>query len=61
MKIAVIGGGASGLMAAIAAAKNGAQVSVYEKMNRVGKNLSYRQRQVQLYEYEPVKGMLSFK
>jgi predicted flavoprotein YhiN len=40
MKIAVIGGGASGLMAAIAAAKNGAQVSVYEKMNRVGKKKS---------------------
>jgi hypothetical protein len=39
MKIAVIGGGASGLMAAIAAAKNGAQVSVYEKMNRVGKKI----------------------
>ena len=39
MKIAVIGGGASGLMAAIAAAKNGAQVTIYEKMNRVGKKI----------------------
>ena len=39
MKIAVIGGGASGLMAAIAAARNGAQVTVYEKMNRVGKKI----------------------
>lgn len=39
MKIAVIGGGASGLTAAIAAAKNGAEVSIYEKMNRVGKKI----------------------
>lgn len=39
MKIAVIGGGASGLMAAIAAARNGAQVTIYEKMNKVGKKL----------------------
>ena len=39
MKIAVIGGGASGLMAAIAAAKNGAQVTIYEKMNKVGKKI----------------------
>ena len=39
MKIAVIGGGASGLTAAIAAAKNGAEVTVYEKMNRVGKKI----------------------
>ena len=39
MKIAVIGGGASGLTAAIAAAKNGAEVTIYEKMNRVGKKI----------------------
>jgi hypothetical protein len=39
MKIAVIGGGASGLTAAIAAAKNGAEVRIYEKMNRVGKKI----------------------
>ncbi len=39
MKIAVIGGGASGLTAAIAAAKNGAQVTIYEKLNRVGKKI----------------------
>ena len=39
MKIAVIGGGASGLMAAIAAARNGSQVTIYEKMNRVGKKI----------------------
>lgn len=39
MKIAVIGGGASGLIAAIAAARNGAEVTVYEKLNKVGKKI----------------------
>src|SRR5690554_6426720 len=39
MKVAVIGGGASGLVAAIAAAKNGAEVTIYEKLNRVGKKI----------------------
>lgn len=39
MKIAVIGGGASGLMAAIVAARNGAEVTIYEKLNKVGKKI----------------------
>lgn len=39
MKTAVIGGGASGLVAAVAAARNGADVTIYEKMNRVGKKI----------------------
>lgn len=39
MKIAVIGGGASGLMAAIVAARKGAEVTIYEKMNKVGKKI----------------------
>jgi len=39
MKIAVIGGGASGLIAAIVAARNGAEVTIYEKMNKVGKKI----------------------
>ncbi len=39
MKIAVIGGGASGLMAAIVAAKNGADVTIYEKLNKTGKKI----------------------
>ncbi|MFA9423482.1 MAG: NAD(P)/FAD-dependent oxidoreductase [Sedimentibacter sp.] len=39
MRIAVIGGGASGLLAAIAAARNGAEVTIYEKMNKVGKKI----------------------
>lgn len=39
MKTAVIGGGASGLTAAIAAARNGAEVTIYEKMNKTGKKI----------------------
>ncbi|MDD2494095.1 MAG: NAD(P)/FAD-dependent oxidoreductase [Tissierellia bacterium] len=39
MKIAVIGGGAAGLIAAIVARKSGAEVTIYEKMNRVGKKI----------------------
>lgn len=38
-KIAVIGGGAAGMMAAIAAARAGARVTVYEKNDRVGKKI----------------------
>lgn len=39
MDIAVIGGGASGLMASIIASKNGAKVTIYEKSNRIGKKI----------------------
>lgn len=38
-QICVIGGGAAGLMAAIAAAEEGAEVCVFEKNDRVGKKL----------------------
>lgn len=38
-KIAVIGGGASGLMAAVAAAQEGAQICIFEHKDRVGKKL----------------------
>ena len=34
--IAVIGGGAAGMMAAYAAAKSGAQVTLYEKNEKLG-------------------------
>ncbi|MEG1097799.1 MAG: FAD-dependent oxidoreductase, partial [Raoultibacter sp.] len=37
--IAIIGGGPAGLVAAIAAARAGAQVTVYEAADRVGKTL----------------------
>ncbi len=39
VKVAVVGGGASGLAAAIAAAHNGADVTVYESQDRVGKKI----------------------
>ncbi len=38
-KVAVIGGGAAGLMSAIAAAEAGAQVTVIERCDRVGRKL----------------------
>lgn len=38
-KIAIIGAGASGLVAAIAAAQKGVVVKVYEKNNKIGKKL----------------------
>ena len=38
-RILVIGAGASGMMAAIKAAVNGAQVTIYEKTYRVGKKI----------------------
>lgn len=39
-KIIVIGGGASGIMAAIRAAEHGAQVTLFEKMPKIGRKLS---------------------
>lgn len=38
-KVAVIGGGASGLVSAIAARHNGAEVTVLERLDRVGKKI----------------------
>jgi len=38
-EIAIIGGGASGMMAAIAAATKGAHVTIYERNERVGKKI----------------------
>ena len=38
-RIAVIGGGASGLMTAITAARNGAKVTIYEGKERLGKKI----------------------
>lgn len=39
MRVAVIGGGAAGLMAAYAAAKNGHNVTIYEKNSKCGKKI----------------------
>ena len=38
-KVAIIGGGAAGLLAGIAAAQNGAQVTIFEKMRMPGKKI----------------------
>ena len=38
-KIAIIGGGAAGLLAGITAAQNGAQVTIFEKMRQPGKKM----------------------
>ena len=38
-KVAIIGGGAAGLLAGIAAAQNGAQVTIFEKMHLPGKKI----------------------
>jgi predicted Rossmann fold flavoprotein len=38
-QVVIIGGGASGLVAAVVAARNGARVTVLERMQRVGKKL----------------------
>ena len=39
MNVAIVGGGASGLMAAITAAENGHAVTVFERQSRVGRKL----------------------
>ena len=39
MKVTIIGGGASGLMAAITAARNGHAVTLLERQARVGRKL----------------------
>lgn len=38
-KIAIIGGGASGMIAAIIASRNGAGITIYERMNRIGRKI----------------------
>ena len=38
-RIAIVGGGASGMMAAIAAAEHGAEVWIYECKDRLGKKI----------------------
>ncbi|NLL79130.1 MAG: NAD(P)-binding protein, partial [Clostridiales bacterium] len=39
MKIGIIGGGAAGMMAAVTAARAGAQVAIIEKNDRIGKKI----------------------
>ena len=49
-RVGIIGGGASGLVAAIGAARNGAEVTIIEHMDRGEKDPFYRQRQMQSYQ-----------
>jgi predicted flavoprotein YhiN len=44
--IIVIGGGAAGMIAAIAAAKEGCAVSLYEKNEKLGKKIFFTKGQV---------------
>ena len=46
-EILVAGGGAAGMMAAIAAAERGAHVLLFEKNDRLGKKLYHRKRALQ--------------
>ncbi len=39
MKVAVVGGGAAGMMASVLAARRGVQVTVYEQNEKLGKKL----------------------
>ena len=39
MKIAVVGGGASGICAAISAARQGADVTIFERCDRIGRKI----------------------
>ena len=70
MKVAVIGAGASGIVAAITAVKYGAEVTLFEKNDRVGKkilstgngkcnlgNLEFSVEQYYCNDREKLKGM----
>lgn len=48
--VLVIGGGAAGLLAGIAAAQNGAQTVILEKCAAPAKNTYYRQGALQYYK-----------
>lgn len=59
-QIGVIGGGAAGMMAAITAAKEGAQVTILERNDRVGKeNIADRKREMQSGKSCAFRGVLS--
>ena len=70
-KVAVVGGGAAGMMAAVTAAEYGAEVVLYERNDRVGKkilstgngkcNFSNRDLSVGHYNGNGRKGVDSYK
>lgn len=50
-RVVIIGGGASGLMASIAAAENGAAVTILEQNEKPGKKIcSHRKRKMQFHQ-----------
>lgn len=49
-RVVIIGGGASGLMASIAAAENGAAVTILEQNEKPQKNLRHRKRKMQFHQ-----------
>ncbi|MFR7843276.1 MAG: FAD-binding protein [Gallintestinimicrobium sp.] len=49
-RVVIIGGGASGLMASIAAAENGAAVTILEQNESQAKNLRHRKRKMQFHQ-----------
>lgn len=49
-KVVVIGGGAAGMFASIAAAGCGHQVVVYERMKSLERTLYHGKRQMQYYQ-----------
>ena len=56
-KIAVIGGGVAGLLAAVTAADHGAEVLLFEKMDKVGLKMGdHRQRPMQFDEQRAYYG-----
>ena len=61
-RVGIIGGGASGLVAAIGAARNGAEVTVIEHMDRVGKKiLSTGNGRCNLTNYKNVRRLLPLR
>ena len=56
--VIVVGGGAAGMMAAISAAKEGAQVALIEKNEKLGKkNIYYRKRTLQPHKLMQRRGV----
>ncbi len=60
-RIAVIGGGVSGMTAAVTAAEQGADVLLLEHKEMTGKRTGDRERKMQLYEPGADTAVLPFR
>ena len=60
-RIAVIGGGVSGMTAAVTAAEQGADVLLLEQKEMTGKDTGDRERKMQLYEPGADTAVLPFR